>query len=408
MRPYANKLRLNRRSLLAGLTGAAVTAQTSAAQDGLMPWMQTLGDDDLPYGLPGPRVANVVRRPAADSPGFEIWHTPLEHLRGTITPNGLHFAVHHNGIPDIDPAEHRLVLHGMVARPLSFDLNSLARYPLVTRTAFIECAGNSATNAVSPWARDMTLGDVSGQISAAEWTGIPLRILFDEAGIDPAATWVIAEGADGGRHMRSLPLRPLVAEGMLALYQNGEPLRPSQGYPMRILMPGWEGNAQIKWLHRLELADRPAWSKDESGLYADPLANGKLRMMSLAMSVKSVITAPSGQQVIAPGPRQIEGLAWSGRGRIARVELSVDGGRTWTEARLQAPVQPKALTRFSLPWDWHNERAILMSRATDETGDMQPTRDIWHDIFAGHSFNHFNAIQAWSINRSGEVKNHYA
>lgn len=412
MRTKTYKFRepLSRRSLLTALSaGSLALATASEAEEMPLPgWMTVPGDGDDPYGLPAKTQAEAQRRLSPDSPGFEVWRSPLESLRGTITPNGLHFAVHHNGIPDIDPSTHRLLIHGLVQRPLSFDLEALMRYPLISRQTFIECAGNSGVNAASPFARDLKLGDISGEISASEWTGIPLRFLFAEAGLREGASWVVAEGADAGNHRRSLPLNKLMADGILALYQNGERLRPSQGYPMRIVIPGWEGNTQVKWLHRLEVCDQPAWTKDESGLYTDVLADGRIRAMSLTMEVKSTIVSPSGQQTIAHGPRQIDGIAWSGRGRITAVDLSADGGQTWAPARLHGPVQPVAFTRFSLPWSWEGEPALLMSRATDETGAVQPTRAEWRSRFASHTFNHYNAIQVWAVSSSGYVENVYA
>ena len=221
---------------------------------------------------------------------------------------------------------------------------------------------------------------------------------------------VIAEGADAGSHARSLPLQALRQHGMLALYQNGERLRPSQGYPMRLFVPGWEGNANVKWLHRLEFSDIPAHTKDESGLYTQVLSDGRIQRFALTMEVKSVITRPSGQQTL-PSPRgryEIEGLAWSGRGRIAQVEVSVDGGRSWTAAALHGPVLDRSFTRFTLPWQWQGQKAVLMSRATDEQGHTQPTRSTWKGRYAAHSFNHYNAIQAWAVDRDGRVENCYA
>jgi sulfane dehydrogenase subunit SoxC len=397
---------LNRRAALLALGGLAL-ARPGLAQD-LPDWMTTPGDGDTPYGQPATDEAGVVRALAPESPGFEIWHTPLEQLHGTLTPNGLHFAVHHAGIPDIDPARHALLLHGRVGRPLRFSLERLLRYPMVSRQIALECAGNSGVNAVSPWARDLTLGAISGQVSGAEWTGVPLRLLLDEAGVDPDAGWAVAEGADAGNHARSLPVVKLRDDAMVALFQNGERLRPSQGWPMRLILPGWEGNTQIKWLHRIELVDAPVWTKDESGLYADPLADGGLRAMSFVMEVKSAITRPSGRMVLdGPGFHEITGLAWSGRGRIERVDVSTDGGLSWTEARLHGPRLPMAMHRFSVPWVWDGRPAVLASRATDEAGQVQPTRAAWHARFASHAFNHYNAIQAWQVARNGAVSNAY-
>lgn len=411
---------IERRSFLKSGLGLTVAAACSAAAGAsqpigarLPPWMKTLGGADAPYGAPSSREQVVVRMMKQDAPenaGMSIWHTPLETQRGIITPSGLHFAVHHNGIPDIDPQQHQLMIHGMVNRPLRFDLERLLRYPMVSRIHFLECAGNTAANAVSPWARDESCTELFGQVSGAEWTGVPLSYLLREAGIKPGAAWVIAEGADGGSHTRSLPLIKLMDDAIVALYQNGERLRPSQGYPMRLFVPGWEGNANVKWLHRLEVTAQPAHTKDESSLYTEILANGDIERFTFHMDVKSVITHPSGKQMLpeAKGFYEISGLAWSGFGRIRKVEVSADGGKTWAVAHLDGPVHDKSLTRFSIPWHWDGKPAVLLSRATDEHGRMQPTRKQWKRRYAGHSFNHYNAIQAWTVSRNGKVENSYA
>ncbi|MNY05542.1 Oxidoreductase molybdopterin binding domain protein [compost metagenome] len=346
----------------------------------------------------------------AQTAGFSIWHSPLQHQRGSITPSGLHFAVHHNGIPAIDPERHQLLIHGLVERPLKFDLERLLRYPMVSRIQFLECAGNTAANALSPTARDADCQELFGQVSGAEWTGVPLSYLLREAGVRAEARWVICEGADGGSHSRSLPLAKLLDDAIIAFYQNGERLRPSQGYPLRLFVPGWEGNVSVKWLHRLEVSDSPVFSKDESGLYTRILSDGDILAFGFPMEVKSVITHPSGQQQLPElkGFYEVSGLAWSGMGRIARVEVSADNGRTWALAQLQAPVLDKALTRFSIPWQWTGAATTLLSRATDELGNTQPSRSEWRGRYAAHSFNHYNAIQAWRVRSSGEVENVYA
>ena len=371
--------------------------------------MRTPGGGDAPYGQPAVFERDVVRSESRAA-GFSVWRSPLQLQRGTLTPNGLHFATHHNGVPTIAPEKHTLMIHGLVERPLQFDLERLMRYPMVSAIHFLECAGNSAANALSPTARDSTLGELAGEVSCAEWTGIPLSLLLNETGLRPGAQWVVVEGADGGSHSRSLPLSALLKDGMLALYQNGERLRPSQGYPMRLFMPGWEGNVSVKWLHRLEVVDTPAYTKDESGLYTQVLKNGQIERFAFPMEVKSVITHPSGQQTL-PGVHgfyEIGGLAWSGRGRITKVEVSTDGGASWAVAQLHGPVLDRAFTRFTLPWQWRGQKAVLMSRATDETGQVQPSRKVWKSRYASHSFHHYNAIQAWQVGRDGRVENTYA
>lgn len=411
---------LNRRSFLASGIAATVVpaaaageAEPKAIGDDLPDWMTALGEDDIPYGRPSPHEAAVVREAAKtveETVGFTMWHTPIADQRGIITPNGLHFAVHHNGIPDIDPTAHRLMIHGLVKRSLVFDVADLLRYPQASAIHFLECSGNSAANALSPMAMEVSCQDIHGQVSGAEWTGVPLKVLLDEAGLKPGARWLIVEGADGGSHHRSLPLDKLPAGTMVALYQNGERLRPSQGYPMRLFIPGWEGNTNVKWLHRIEVTDRPAYSKDESGLYSEVLADGRIARFTLTMAVKSIITHPSGGQVLPErrGFYEISGLAWSGDGRVASVEVSADGGKSWAQATLHAPVLDRSLTRFSIPWRWDGRDALLLSRATDDQGQVQPTREVWKTAYAAHSFNHYNAIQVWRVEADGTVENSYA
>ncbi|WP_298210287.1 sulfite dehydrogenase [Acidovorax sp.] len=401
-----------RRAFLSTLAAGGASAAAEAAP----PWatrlpdaMRRPGGADLPYGLPAQQQAQV-QRTLSTAAGFPVWRTPLQHQRGIITPSGLHFAVHHNGVPEIDAGQHALRLHGLVHKPLQFDLERLLRYPMVSRIHFLECAGNSAANALSPTALDQTLGEIAGEVSCSEWTGVPLSYLLQEAGLKDSAQWVVAEGADGGSHSRSLPLKALLQDGMVALFQNGERLRPSQGYPMRLFMPGWEGNVNVKWLHRLEVTDAPAYTKDESGLYTQVLADGRIERFAFHMEVKSVITSPSGRQTLPDlhGFYEIDGLAWSGHGRIVRVEVSVDGGRTWTSAQLHGPVLDRAFTRFTLPWKWDGRKAELMSRATDEKGRTQPLRSEWKRRYAMHSFNHYNAVQVWRVQADGRVENVYA
>lgn len=370
--------------------------------------MKTPGGTDLSYGQPSAQEVSVVRREHQEA-GFSVWRSPLQHQRGIITASGLHFAVHHSGIPEIKVDRHALMIHGLVKKPLQFDLERLQRYPMVSRIHFLECAGNSAANALSPFALDQTLGEIAGEVSCSEWTGVPLSYLLHEVGLQDTARWVVAEGADAGSHTRSLPLKALLQDAMVALYQNGERLRPSQGYPMRLFMPGWEGNVNVKWLHRLEVTDAPAYSKDESGLYTQVLADGRIERFAFHMEVKSVITQPSGLQAM-PEPQgffELAGLAWAGHGRIARVDVSVDGGATWAPAQLHGPVLDRAFTRFTFPWRWAGRKAVLMSRAIDEHGRVQPLRSEWKRRYALHSFNHYNAVQSWRVHADGRVENCY-
>jgi len=375
-------------------------------------WAKTPGHNDIEYGLPSEYEKHIKRVQAKSSPEtatFSMWHTPIENQRGIITPNGLHFSVNHNGIPEIDPQQHTLRIHGLVEKPLKFDIESLLRYPMVSAIHFLECAGNTAPNAVSLTALDQDCQELYGQISGAEWSGIPLKFLLKEAGVKPEAKWVVVEGADGGSHSRSIPIEKLMDDAIVALYQNGERLRPSQGYPMRLFLPGWEGNTNVKWLTRLEVTDTPAYTKDESGLYSDILDSGKIQRFSFTMDVKSVITHPSGKQTLPDkkGFYEISGLAWSGHGKIKTVEVSADEGKTWAKAHLEGLVLSKSLTRFTIPWRWDGSATTLLSRATDEHGRVQPTRALWREKYASYSFNHYNGIQAWYINSDGRVENTY-
>jgi len=416
---------LDRRSfLLSGLSLSAALplaalplnsqaqALPSKSYERLPQWMKMPGSPVSEYGQPSPHEGHIKRHIAASTPQtslFSVSHSPIQNQPGIITPNGLHFTVSHNGVPEIDPHQHELKIHGLVDKAIKFDLQSLLRLPMVSPIHFLECAGNSAPNAVSLTALNQSVDELSGQVSGIQYSGVPLKYLLQEAGLKNNAKWVIAEGADGGSHARSIPLSKLLDDAFIALYQNGERLRPEQGYPMRLFVPGWEGNTNVKWLHRLEISDQPAYTKDESGLYSDILANGDIRRFSFHMDVKSVITQPSGRMQLPnrKGYYDISGLAWSGHGKIKMVEVSVDEGKTWVKAHLQGPILSKALTRFSIPWQWDGKERVILSRAYDEHNRVQPSRSQWRSHYASYSFNHYNAIQAWSINADGLVENYY-
>jgi sulfane dehydrogenase subunit SoxC len=332
--------------------------------------------------------------------------TPLQDLYGIITPSSLHFERHHSGIPDIDPAQHELLLHGLVERPLKFSLNELRRLPSVSRLHFIECAGNGGREHRGNPGPTVQLSH--GLLSCSEWSGVALSTLLREAGLKDSARWVVAEGADASRHSRSIPVAKALDDVIVAYAQNGEAVRPEQGYPLRLVVPGWEGNVNVKWLHRLQVTDQPAMSRDEAASYTDLMPNGKARQFSFEMETNSVITRPSGgQQLDGKGFHEISGLAWTGRGRIARVEVSVDGGASWSDAQLQGPVYSKALTRFRMLWRWMGEETIVQSRATDESGYVQPTRELLvaaRGLKPGpDGFNHYHGIKPWKVNRDGGV-----
>jgi sulfane dehydrogenase subunit SoxC len=332
--------------------------------------------------------------------------TPLQDLHGIITPASLHFERHHNGVPLIDPIRHRLLIHGLVKQPMIFTVDELDRFPAISRLVFLECSGNTWDG----WrdAQDVTVQDTHGLMSTSEWTGVRLATLLEAVGARPEATWMLAEGSDAAGLDRSIPLTDdVLQEGMICYGQNGEPLRPEQGYPLRLLLPGWEGNINVKWLRRLKLGSAPFMTRWETAKYTDLMPDGKAYHFSLAMEAKSVITDPSGKQTIQPGFHEIRGLAWSGRGRVATVEVSVDGGRTWQAARLQGPVLPKCHTRFLMPWHWNGQEAILQSRCLDETGYVQPARQDLVKVRGRNSTYHYNAIQSWRVERDGRVRNIY-
>jgi sulfane dehydrogenase subunit SoxC len=332
--------------------------------------------------------------------------TPLQDSHGILTPSALHFERHHNGVPVIDPVRHRLIIHGMVEQPWTFTLDDLKRFPAISRLAFIECSGNSAIEWRAPTGQ--TVQQTHGLTSTSEWTGVALKTVLREVGVKPEASWMLAEGSDAAAMTRSLPLAPLVEEAILCYAQNGEPLRPEQGYPLRLLVPGWEGNTCIKWLRRLKLGTAPFMTREETSQYTDLMPDGTARQFTMVMEAKSVITFPSGGQRVRPGFVDIRGLAWSGRGRITQVDVTTDGGQSWQRAVLQDPVLPKCHTRFHFPWQWNGEDVILQSRCIDETGYVQPGRDALVAVRGVLSFYHYNAIQSWKIAADGQVSNVHA
>jgi sulfane dehydrogenase subunit SoxC len=343
----------------------------------------------------------------AGTTGSGASRTPLQHLDGLITPSELHFERHHSGIPDIDPAEHKLYVHGLVERPLSFDLDALARYPMVSRIQFLECSGNSGA-LTAPKPVQGTCSALHGLVSVSEWGGVPLSVLLDEAGVSPKGKWIVAGGADAAMMSRSVPMEKVLDDAIVALYQNGERLRPGNGYPMRLFLPGWEGNASVKWLRSIKVTDRPAMTKDETSKYSDLDESGQAELFTFPMGVKSVITSPSPGLSLGPkGMYQISGIAWSGAGKIREVEVSADGGQSWVPADLDEHVLSKCVTRFRAAWKYDGGPAVLMSRAIDETSAVQPTRNA---VLKGRSpgaIYHVNAIQPWRIDEAGEVHNVY-
>lgn len=365
-----------------------------------------LGDGRRPYGDRSPFERSARSFTPSATPGTGASRTPLQDLYGTITPSALHFERHHSGVPNLDPESHEILVDGLVDQPLVFTLKDLRRFPSATRIHFIECAGNSGREHAGRPGENAQRSH--GLLSNTEWSGVLLKTILAEAGMKPSARWVIAEGADASKLSRSIPLEKALDDVIVAYGQNGEALRPEQGYPARLVVPGWEGNINIKWLGRLMLADEAFMTKDEAGSYTDLMPDGTARWFTFVMEAKSIITRPSGEQVLeGPGSYEISGLAWSGRGRITRVEVSADAGQTWTDARLHGPVLPKAATRFSLPWKWDGGDAALQSRCTDETGYVQPTRDqliAARGMSAGpDGYGHYNGIKTWFVRRDGRV-----
>ena len=361
------------------------------------------------YGKPSKYEANVQRRP---SPGLtqtrqaSVSFAPLQSLFGIVTPSGLHFERHHQGWWDIDPAKHRFMVNGMVKAPRVFSMDELMRLPAVSRFHFIECGANTGMewgNVAVP-----TCQYTHGMLSCSEFTGVPLITVLEQCGADlKNGKFVLAEGADGSGMTRTIPM-DLIKSGevLLAYGQNGEMLRPENGYPLRLVVPGVQGVSWIKYLRRIEVGDKPYGTKDETIHYVDLMPGGLHRQYSSTQEVKSVVTTPSGGQVLLDkGFYNVSGLAWSGRGKIAKVDVSVDGGRHWRPARLEGPVMAKCLTRFSIDWAWDGKSALIQSRATDETGYVQPTYQQLRAVRGKRSIYHNNAIQTWLVQESGEVKN---
>jgi sulfane dehydrogenase subunit SoxC len=392
---------ISRRDVIAG---AAVTAGGM-----LLKKLPIPPDNTDPSSVPGTPTSAVSVRSTFETPartptglltGASL--TPIHELTGTLTPSDLVFERHHSGVPAIDPTKYKLLVHGFVDRAMTFTLDDLERFPSVSRVHFLECSGNGRSAYRDP-KPDLTPQIVDGMMSNGEWTGVPLAMILRETGMRSSATWLLAEGGDAAKVSRSIPMEKAMDDAIVAYAFNGEALRPANGYPARLLLPGFEGNTCIKWLRRIKLIDQPNMSKDETSKYTDPLLGGKARQFSFVMEVKSIITAPAHPKRVERGWHEITGLAWSGRGKIARVEVSTDGGRSWTAAELQDPVLPKAHTRFRLMWEWKGQPASLMSRATDDTGSTQPTRAVFETTRGKGTDYHYNYIRAWNVERDGQV-----
>ncbi len=415
-----------RRSFMAS-TFAAALATVGAARAQTAPSVDDSNIVNLPdhtkslgqgvaargYGVPSVHEQNLQRR---ESPGLTrvsqagVSFAPLQGLFGIITPSGLHFERHHQGWWDIEPDKHRLMVNGsddtMLKKPMVFTMDDLMRLPSVSRMHFIECGANTGMewgNVAVP-----TVQYTHGMLSCSEFTGVPLKLLLDMCGADyKRGKFVLAEGADGSSMTRTIPLGLIDSGEVLVAYgQNGEMLRPENGYPLRLVVPGVQGVSWVKYLRRIELGDMPYATKDETIHYVDLLPDGQHRQYTSIQEVKSVITSPSGGQVLLDkGFHNITGLAWSGRGKVRKVDVSVDGGRNWKPARLEVPVLSKCLTRFNFDYSWDGKPALLLSRAVDETGHIQPTYSELRKVRGTRSIYHNNAIQTWLISENGEVKN---
>ena len=416
-----NDVKAGRRGFLAGAFAAAVAgvqAQTPAGDPNILnlpALSKGLGQPvaSRPYGLPSEFEKNLQRR---ESPGLtrvgaaSVSFAPLQSLFGIITPSGLHFERHHQGWWDIDPSKHRLMINGsdesLIKRPMVFDMDEIMRLPSVSRMCFIECGANTAmewNNTAVP-----TVQYTHGMLSCSEFTGVPLMTLLEMCGADlKRGRFVLAEGADGSGMTRTIPMSLIQSGEVLVAYgQNGEMLRPENGYPLRLVVPGIQGVSWVKYLRRIEVGDMPYGAKDETLHYVDLLPDGMHRQYSGIQEIKSVITSPSGGQVVLQkGFHSITGLAWSGRGKVKKVDVSIDGGRNWKAARLEGPVLAKCLTRFNTDFVWDGKPVILQSRAVDETGHIQPTVQALREVRGSRSIYHNNAIQSWLLGENGEVKN---
>ena len=408
----------SRRAFLKGaaMTGVGLAAgqANAASPDPLItevqPWASGLGDgvDAAPYGMPIEYEDDVVRRNVewltADTIS-SINFTPIHALDGTITPQGCAFERHHSGAIELKKEDYRLMINGMVDQPLVFTYADLERFPRENHVYFCECAANTGME----WAGAQLNGAqfTHGMIHNMEYTGVPLRTLLEEAGYDTAGKWVYVEGADASSNGRSIPMEKALDDVLVAFKANGEALRKEHGYPVRLVVPGWEGNMWVKWIRRIEVTDAPVESREETSKYTDVLANGVARKWTWEMDAKSVVTSPSPQAPIShgKGPLVISGLAWSGRGAIKRVDVSVDGGKTWQTARLAKPGEKMALTRFYLDTEWNGEEMLLQSRAMDETGYVQPTKAQLREVRGLNSIYHNNCIQTWLVRANGEAEN---
>lgn len=416
----AKKIKPSRRAFVLSTLAAGGTLVTSkatkattvddAAITEMQPWSSELGDgvDASPYGIPSEFESHVIRRNVpwltADATS-SVNFTPLHALDGTITPNGLCFERHHGGVAVIDPQKYRLMVNGLVNQNTIFNISDLMRFPRTNKLYFLECAANSGME----WRGAQLNGCqfTHGMIHNVLYTGVKLKDILKEVGLKSTAKWVLAEGADSSAMTRSIPIEKALDDCIIAFKMNGESLRPEQGYPMRLVVPGWEGNMWIKWIRRLEIGDKPWHHREETSKYTDLFKDGNARRFSWEMDAKSVITNPSPQAPIlhGKGPMVVTGVAWSGRGKISHVDVSIDGGISWNQAKLSGPADTKSMHRFYYEFEWQGQQLLLQSRAQDDTGYVQPTKDQLRSVRGENSIYHNNGIQTWAIDKNGIAEN---
>jgi sulfane dehydrogenase subunit SoxC len=399
-------------TLSAAMAGGAVLGGRAAEAADVFPpkdapWSQMLGPGvvDRPYGIPSQFVKDVIRRNVpwlTATPKSSVSFTPLQDQTGIITANGLFFERYHGGRAKVDPKEHQLMIHGLVDRPLLLTMEDIKRFPSVSRIHFIECSANGGME----WraAQLNSLQFTHGMVSCAEWTGVKLSTLLEEVGLKKEAKWALVEGADAAHMTRSLPIEKCLDDCIVVYGQNGEALRSEQGFPLRLIVPGWQGNMNIKWLRRIQIGDQPWYTREETSKYTELMADGTVRGFTGLIYAKSVITFPCPEKPLkGPGLYEIRGFAWSGKGRITHVDVSTDGGVNWERARLQEPVLSKALTRFTHEWRWDGKPALLQSRAIDETGFVQPTIAQLRAARGVNGIYNNNSIQTWQVKPDGSV-----
>lgn len=397
-----NQKKITRRELIGSMAGLGLVI----SQDSVGNILQTAGlpvaDSDDPTKKLGPYPGKLGSRSPAEHPeklpSFTSSRSPLQEFYGTITPSDLHFERHHGGVPTIDPEKYELLIHGMVDKPMKFTLPDLKRFPSISRICFLECSGNYRGGK-----EELTPQDICGLTSQSEWTGVMLSTLFREVGLKPKASWFLAEGGDAAVMTRSIPVSKGLDDAMIVYAQNGEAIRPQQGYPARLFLPGWEGNTSIKWIRRIEVSDAPFMTREETSKYTETIKGGKIRQFSVVMDARSIITFPTYPVTLEKGWIEIRGIAWSGRGKVTWVEVSIDNGKNWHAARLQEPVLDKAHTAFRFLWQWDGRETVIMSRAYDETGYRQPFLNELQEARGSRGGYHFNPVTPWRLKRNGQV-----